>query len=99
MNALVGCIDFKDLFFFSFLQLPSRRFKAVVGVKSPHRVGGVCEQKVGEYLIADLLTRPVLKAFSCSGLFLFFKGRGPLVIPHLLSSCSYVHTVCGAARL
>ena len=87
MNTLVGCIDFKDFFFFfSLLQLPSRRFKAVVGVKSPRRVvSGVCKQKVGEYLIADLLTRPVFQGvFWQWALFFsfFFEGRGPLVFYH-----------------
>lgn len=43
---------------FLFLRLSSKRFTAAV----------VCEQKAGEYLIADLLTRPVFKPFSRSGL-------------------------------
>lgn len=59
-------------------------------------VSTACEQKAGEYLIVDVLTRPVFKPFSRSGL--LFKGQGPMVIPHLLS-CSYVHTICVAARL
>lgn len=33
-----------------------------------------CEQKAGDYLIADVSTRPVVKPFSRSGL--LFKGTG-----------------------
>jgi len=50
----------------------------------------------GEYLNADVLTRPAFNEFSRSGL--LFKGQGPLVSSHLLSSCSCLHAVCGAAR-
>lgn len=61
--------------------------QAVVGFKFIV-VSTVCEQKVGEYLIADLLKRPFFLQWG------LIKGQGPNLL-----SCSYVHTVCGAARL
>lgn len=53
MNALEGCVDFTDLFFYG-CQVDASRL--LLGLSL------VCEQKAGEYLIADLLTRPVFQA-------------------------------------
>lgn len=51
----------------------SRRFTAAV----------VCEQKAGEYLIADLLTRPVFKPFSRRGLSVRDRDPWWLLISYL----------------
>lgn len=62
MNALDGCIVFRFLFFFFFYGCQVDSSRLLLGL-SLIVVSTVCEQKVGEYLIANPLTRPVFKPF------------------------------------
>lgn len=63
MNALERWIDFTDLFFFVDASRLLLGWSLVV-------VSTAREQKAGEYLIADLLARPVFKPLPRSGLFI-----------------------------
>lgn len=72
LNELKSCTDFTVVVFFYGCQVDASR---VLSRLSLIVVSTVSEQKAGEYLIADLLTRPVFKPFSGSGLLL--KDRDP----------------------
>lgn len=74
MNALEGCIDFTNIsFFFLFFYGCQVEGFSLLGL-SLIVVSTACEQKAGEYLIADILAQPVFKPFSRSGL--LFKRQG-----------------------